>query len=204
MATATAKGPFPGLSEQQKETFAGLASCCTVTGVVLLVVGLLSLLGDILGDLTPLSDLTEVALTLAAGAAGVFTGRAARVLAASPFEESQRPALAGQSARLYGAAVLVIGLGLLGVAVGLILLFFVGSVGLGLLTLLEGALTAFLGLVLLAVSADLGYLAATRGYEDAHTANATDSLQAFFRTLAALATLIVLVAVVRAWLYFNG
>jgi hypothetical protein len=144
----------------------------------------------------------EIVLALAVGVAAVLTGGAARAVTATPFDAPERAPLARQSSLLgvLGIALLVVGL--LGVLAGLLTLFFVSAVGL--LAILEGALTAFLGLVLLAASADVGFLSTTRGYEEAHTANAISSLQTFFRTLGLLATLMVLVVGIRLWLFFGG
>jgi hypothetical protein len=198
MAMATAKGEFTGLNDQQKATFAGLGSNLFGAGCALLVVGVASLVLFFLRSTAPLP---ETGLAFLAGVAALLTGMAARFLSTTPFEEAQRPALGKQASTLGIVGVVLVGLGLLGALTGVLTLFLVGAVGL--LSILEGALTAFLGLVLLAASADLGYLASTRGYEAAHTANATSSLRTFFNTVCGLTTLMLLVAVIRWWLFLG-
>jgi hypothetical protein len=67
----------------------------------------------------------------------------------------------------------------------------------GLLTLVQGALCALLGLVMLAVSTDFKYLGEYPRFSGNHLRNAAKSLAMFCQVLAGLAVVLALVVVVR-------
>jgi hypothetical protein len=214
MAMATAKGGFTGLSEQQKETVGGLVRNLMGAGGTLLVAGIalavvhvlaggvdetLTGLGSLLGMLIPW---VESLAAVAVGAVALLAAGVARFVADTPFDEAQRPAFGSRGSLLGLLASATVALGGLEVLTGILGLFTVGAAAL--LPLVAGAITAFIGLVLIAAAADVGYIASTRGYEEAHTTNAISAFQTFFRALGLLTALVALVAFIRCWLYFRG
>jgi hypothetical protein len=68
------------------------------------------------------------------------------------------------------------------------------------LNVLQGALTALLGLVLLAVSSDFNFLAKFPQYGGNHLRNAVKNLTAFYQFQQALAVLLGLVVLIRLFL----
>jgi hypothetical protein len=72
----------------------------------------------------------------------------------------------------------------------------------GLATLVQGALTALLGLVMLAVSSDFKFLGQLPQYGGNHFRNVAKNLTAFYQFQLGLALLIGLVVAVRLFLWF--
>jgi hypothetical protein len=72
----------------------------------------------------------------------------------------------------------------------------------GLATFLQGALTALLGLVMLAVSSDFTYLGQLPQYGGNHFRNVAKNLTAFYQFQLGLALIIGLVVVVRLFLWW--
>ncbi len=66
----------------------------------------------------------------------------------------------------------------------------------GLLNIIEGAITGLLGLIMLSSSADVGYMVETK-YTSIHLGNAFRNLSAFYQAQFGLAILLIVVSLVR-------
>ncbi len=66
----------------------------------------------------------------------------------------------------------------------------------GLLNIIEGAITGLLGLIMLSSSADVGYMVETK-YTSIHLGNAFRNLSAFYQAQFGLAILLIVFALVR-------
>ena len=115
-----------------------------------------------------------------------------------PFTPEQKQV----AAKLASTALLVTGLllvlGLLQI-VGGPLAWWWGKVSLiaGVLTFVQGLITAFLGLVLLATSSDFRYLGEYPPYSGNHLRNAAKNLKAFYQVQIALALVLALLVALR-------
>jgi hypothetical protein len=68
----------------------------------------------------------------------------------------------------------------------------------GILSLIEGVLTAMLGLIMLKGATDARYMVETKGYDKEHLLNAVESLTVFYRVQVVLAVVLVLGMALRA------
>jgi hypothetical protein len=115
-----------------------------------------------------------------------------------PFTPEQKQVVA----KLASTALLVTGLllvlGLLQI-VGGPLAWWWGKVSLfaGILTLVQGLITAFLGLILLATSSDFRYLGEYPKYSGNHLRNAAKNLKVFYQVQIALALVLALLIALR-------
>jgi hypothetical protein len=82
-------------------------------------------------------------------------------------------------------------------AVTAVLDFTRGSVGSGLLSLVEAGLAALLGLILMTGANDARYIVDTQGHDKAHLMNAVLSLTTFLKVLLNLGILLAIVLVFR-------
>jgi hypothetical protein len=115
-----------------------------------------------------------------------------------PFTPEQKQVVAGvaNNAKLAAAALLALGaIQVIGAPVAVLALG-AGVLG-GVLTLLQGALTALLGLVMLACSSDFHYLAEVPRYRGNHLRNAARNLKAFYQFQLGLGVLLAVVVILR-------
>jgi hypothetical protein len=115
-----------------------------------------------------------------------------------PFTPEQKQVVSNvaQYAKMVGGVLLALGaIQVIGAPVGV---WFLGAgVFSGVLLLLQGALTALLGLVMLACASDFHYLAEVPKYRGNHLRNAANNLKAFYQFQLGLALLLALVVVLR-------
>ncbi|MCI0683445.1 MAG: hypothetical protein L0Y71_15180 [Gemmataceae bacterium] len=97
------------------------------------------------------------------------------------------------AAQVAAAALLALG----GVKLGTSILLLTTTTLLALLGLVEGAATAYLGLILVKIVTDLRYARAVPHLGNLHVKNALDSWQDFCRTLITVAVIVLLSALVR-------
>lgn len=119
------------------------------------------------------------------------------------FSEEQDKTVLDLARNIKIAAFVMLALGALILLSGLLLWFWLWtSFWGGLFAIVVGALTKFLGLVLLSTSTDTRYIAETNGYDKIHMLNAFTSIIVWLKTLIGLASLIGLVLLVRllAWI----
>jgi hypothetical protein len=115
-----------------------------------------------------------------------------------PFSPEQQQVVSGvaQYAKLVAGALLGLGaLQLIGGPVAVIV--FGAGIFSGVLTMLQGALTVLLGLVMLACASDFTYLAEVPKYRGNHLRNLVKNLKAFYQFQLGLAVLIGLVVLLR-------
>jgi hypothetical protein len=114
-------------------------------------------------------------------------------------EQKQVVGRLGGAAQL--VAVLFLAAGVIQVVGGPVSWLVLGGTFLnGLFMLIQGALTAFLGLAMLAVSSDFTYLGQFPQYSANHVRNAAKNLTVFHQAQVGLAVLIGLVALLRLWM----
>jgi hypothetical protein len=111
---------------------------------------------------------------------------------APTLSEAQAKSL-GLAAKLAAAVLLL----LAGVKVVTSVLVFLSATLLALLGLVEGALTALLGLILIKIATDLRYAREVPQLSGTHLLNALDSWQDFCKTLIGLAVVAFLTAALR-------
>jgi hypothetical protein len=115
-----------------------------------------------------------------------------------PFTPEQKQVVSSvaQYAKLVAGVLLGLGvLQLLGGPVAVVV--FGAGIFSTLLTVLQGALTALLGLVMLACSSDFHYLAEVPKYRGNHLRNVAKNLKAFYQFQLGLALLLLLVVALR-------
>ena len=111
-------------------------------------------------------------------------------------EQDQVIGSLARNMRIVSALLLV--MAALRIAAG-VLDFVNGSAGSGLLCLIEAALTALLGLILMTGAADARYIVDTQGRDKVHLMNAVLSLTTFLKVLLILGILLALVLVFRVF-----
>jgi hypothetical protein len=111
-------------------------------------------------------------------------------------EQKQVAIGVASNAKIVAAVLLALG-GIQVVGGPVAVLAFEAGVFSALLTMAQGALTAFLGLVMLACSSDLYYLAEVPKYSGNHLRNAANNLKVFHQVQFGLALLLALVVVLR-------
>jgi hypothetical protein len=119
-----------------------------------------------------------------------------------PFTADQKQVVGNLASATLMVTGLLLLLGAIQLVGGLAAWFWLGAgFFAGLLLLVQGALTAILGLVLLAVSRDFKFLGLYPQYSGNHLRNAAKDLTAFFNVQLALALLIGIVVLARllAW-----
>jgi hypothetical protein len=124
-----------------------------------------------------------------------------------PFTPDQKQVVGNLALATQAVAALLLLLGAIQVIGGPVAWWFGGAGFFGaLVTLLEGALTALLGLVMLAVSSDFKYLGQFLQFGGNHFRNVAKNLTAFYQFQLGLAMLIALVVLVRlfAWWFGGG
>ncbi|MCI0642100.1 MAG: hypothetical protein L0Y72_24420 [Gemmataceae bacterium] len=107
------------------------------------------------------------------------------------FNEAERKTVAqlGKTTSLLASALLLLGVALL--AGGVYVLLFVS--GSGILNIIQGLVTVFLGLILVTSARDLRFMVETK-YTAIHLGNALGNLAAFQKTQFTLAILLIVVA----------
>ena len=119
---------------------------------------------------------------------------------ASAAPSAPTPILSDAQARTLGSAAQIsaaILLALGGAKVVTSILLITSTPLLSLLGLLEGGATAFLGLILIKIAADLGYARAVPQVSHLHLKNALESWQDFCKTLIVLGIVMLLSALAR-------
>jgi hypothetical protein len=94
------------------------------------------------------------------------------------------------------AGVLVLA-GAVGIVGGIVVLFLGAGFWNSAWIVIQGGITALMGLVLLAVSGDLGYMASVPTFSKVHLKNAGENLRYHFKLLLNLAVLLALVLALR-------
>jgi hypothetical protein len=67
----------------------------------------------------------------------------------------------------------------------------------GVLSLVEGAFTGLLGMVMLKAATDARYMVETKGYDKEHMMNWVESLTVFYRVLVGIGSVVLVVSAVR-------
>jgi hypothetical protein len=111
-------------------------------------------------------------------------------------EQKQVAIGVASNAKIVAAVLLALG-GIQLVGGPVAVLVFEAGMFSALLTMVQGALTAFLGLVMLACSSDLHYLGEVPRYSGNHLRNAAKNLKVFHQVQIGLALLLALVVIVR-------
>jgi hypothetical protein len=118
-----------------------------------------------------------------------------------PLTADQKQVVANLASATFMVTGLLLLLGVIQLVGGIAAWFWLGAgFFAGLLMLVQGALTAFLGLVLLAVSSDFKFLDLYRQYSGNHFRNAAKNLTAFYNVQLALGLLIALVVLIRLFI----
>lgn len=97
-------------------------------------------------------------------------------------------------------AGLLLALGSLGAGGGVVILFAGAGVFNALWCVVQGVVTLLMGLVMLAIAADLGYLASVPAYSKNHLKNGFENLQFYFKLQLTLACLWAAVLLVKLWM----
>jgi hypothetical protein len=148
----------------------------------------------------PLSDYRNV---IGRGNPTMSTGAAAKEKL--PFTPDQKQVVGNLALATQAVAGLLLLLGTIQVIGGPVAWLVLGAGFFGaLVTLLQGALTALLGLVMLAVSSDFKYLGQFPQYGGNHFRNVAKNLTAFYQFQLGLALLIALVVVVQLFGWWFG
>jgi hypothetical protein len=115
-----------------------------------------------------------------------------------PLTPEQKQVAIGVASSAKIVAIVLLALGAIQLIGGPVAVFaFEAGVFSALLTMAQGALTAFLGLVMLACSSDLCYLGEVPKYSGNHLRNAARNLKVFHQVQFGLALLLALIVVVR-------
>jgi hypothetical protein len=115
-----------------------------------------------------------------------------------PLTPDQKQTVAKVASTAWLVAVLLLLLGLILIVAGPVATLWYGAgVWSALLSVIQGALTAFLGLVMLATASDFRYLGEYPKFGGNHLRNAVNNLKVFYQVQLALALLLALVMVIR-------